>query len=61
MNEKSIELLEHFVPKNYIQQGHHGELSHENEIRILLEKVGRVVARTTLLVDLLSSSCHSHK
>lgn len=38
MNEKSIELLEHFVPKNYIQQGHHGELSHENEIRILLEK-----------------------
>lgn len=38
MNEKTIQLLEKFVPKNYIQQGQHAHLAHENEIRILIEK-----------------------
>jgi|LakMenEpi03Aug12_release.lakeMendotaPanAssembly.Ray.scaffolds.fasta_scaffold3057065_1 hypothetical protein len=39
MNEKSLEILEKFLPKNYIQQGNDAKKIHENEIRILLEKV----------------------
>lgn len=38
MNEKSLEILEKFLPKNYIQQGNDAKKIHENEIRILLEK-----------------------
>lgn len=39
MNSKSLELLEKFVPKNYVTQANQCRQSHENEIRILLEKV----------------------
>lgn len=39
MNSKSLELLEKFIPKNYIQQANQAEIAHENEIRILIEKV----------------------
>jgi len=39
MNSKSLELLEKFAPKNYIQQAHQAEIAHENEIRLLIEKV----------------------
>jgi len=39
MNAKSLKLLEKFVPESYIQQAHQTVTTHENEIRILLEKV----------------------
>ncbi len=39
MNSKSLEYLEKFAPKSYIQQAHQAVITHENEIRILLEKV----------------------
>ena len=39
MNSKSLELLEKYVPKTYIQQAHQNTTIHQNEIRILLEKV----------------------
>jgi hypothetical protein len=39
MNSKSLELLEKFAPKIYIQQAHQAEIAHENEIRVLIEKV----------------------
>lgn len=38
MNEKSLELLERYVPKNYINQGHQAQISQEKEIRILIEQ-----------------------
>ena len=43
MNSKSLELLEKFVPKNYIQQANQAETAHENEIRILIEKVNKTI------------------
>ena len=39
MNSKSLELLEKFAPKAYVHQAYQTQVSHENEIRILLEKV----------------------
>ena len=39
MNNKSLELLEKFVGKNYTQQAAQSLASNENEIRILLEHV----------------------
>lgn len=39
MNNKSLELLEKYVPKSYVIQANQGKATHENEIRILLEKV----------------------
>lgn len=39
MNGQSLELLGNFVPKSYVQQAHQARKSHENQIRILLEKV----------------------
>ncbi len=42
MNSKSLELLEKFAPKTYIHQAHQNEISHENEIRILIEKVNKI-------------------
>lgn len=38
MNGKTYELLTHFVPKSYVEQAHQVHNSHENQIRILLEK-----------------------
>lgn len=38
MNPKSLEILEKFAPKTYIQQACQAKITHENEIRILLEK-----------------------
>lgn len=39
MNHKSLELLEKYVGKNYVTLASQNQISHENEIRILLEKV----------------------
>lgn len=39
MNDKSFQLLEKYLPKTYISQGQQAITIHENEIRILLEKV----------------------
>jgi hypothetical protein len=39
MNNKSLELLEKYVPKSNINQAVQSKATHENEIRILLEKV----------------------
>ena len=39
MNSKSLEVIEKFVPRNYVTQANQCMVSHENEIRILLEKV----------------------
>lgn len=39
MNSKSLEVIEKFVPRNYVAQANQCKMSHENEIRILLEKV----------------------
>jgi hypothetical protein len=39
MNDKSLQILEKFLPKSYIQQASEAKKIHENEIRILLEKV----------------------
>lgn len=41
MNAKSLELLEKYVPKNYVSQANQCKTAHENEIRILIEKVGQ--------------------
>ena len=42
MNDKSLEILENFLPKSYIQQASEAKKKHENEIRILLEKVNKL-------------------
>lgn len=39
MNDKSLQILEKFLPKGYIQQATEAKAIHQNEIRILLEKV----------------------
>jgi hypothetical protein len=39
MNKTSFELLEKYIPKRYVKQAHEAKSVHENEIRILLEKV----------------------
>jgi len=38
MNEKSIQILEKYLPKTYVNQGQQAISSLENEIRVLLEK-----------------------
>lgn len=43
MNEKTIELLERFVPKNYIHQAHQSQITSEREIRILVEQVKKIL------------------
>jgi len=42
MNQKTFEILEKFIPKGYIHQGHQILVSTENHIRILLEKVYQI-------------------
>jgi hypothetical protein len=39
MNEKSLEILKTYLPRSYIEQASEAKSIHENEIRILLEKV----------------------
>lgn len=39
MNAKSYELMKKFLPNNYVQQAQQAVSIHENEIRILIEKV----------------------
>ncbi len=41
MDGKHLTLLEKFIPKSYISQGNQALISHENEIRILIEKVNK--------------------
>jgi hypothetical protein len=39
MNNTSFEILEKYLPKFYVKQALEAKSTHENEIRILLEKV----------------------
>ncbi len=59
MNAKSFELLEKYVPKSYLHQAQQNLTTHENEIRILLEKgklpqVGWSDERIELFINHLS-------
>ena len=40
MDGKHLTLLEKFVPKNNLAQANQALITHENEIRVLIEKVG---------------------
>ncbi len=40
MNTRSYELLKKFIPDTYLHQAQQAQTALENEIRILIEKVG---------------------